>query len=432
MTGPADGDLAPGGAAEASGPELKTRLETLQRTSFLFSLADSDLRLLARRCGTASVTAGSVIVRQGSRSDSVYIIRSGRAEVVVENARGNSVVLAYRGPGETFGEVSLFDGEPLPATFRALEDTQLLVIDRRTLVQTVPEESDALLDLADLVTQRKEALKRLLAHSAMSAPDDSGDVICFYSPKGGAGCTTLAVNVATHLARRNPGAVALLDLSLPFNHAALMARLVPTSSLANAAADDRTFEETVLSALLHHAGGILVLPAVLRPEEAELITPDVVNRAISVLRGAFKFVLVDLGVMLTDSTVAVLEQANRIVLVATPELSTVKDIGDVRRILEEVLHIPPARLLMVMNNRTVRPVVARSDLERALRQPVHVEIPYDGSKPDEAAVRGEILVQSDPRSAITRAASTISGYLTGAAQPGNDRRDRKTAFFKVG
>ena len=420
------------GQGSSDSAELRGRLATLQRTALLFTLSDGDLRALARRADTAFAAAGSTIVRQGSRGDSVYIVRTGRAEVVVENARGNTVVLAYRGPGESFGESALFDDDPLGANFRALEDTTLLVLNRRAIFETVPEDSEALLDLSDIATQRKEALVRLLAHSQTTADEGTGTVVCFYSPKGGSGKTTLAVNVAAHIARRQPGSIVLLDLALPFNHAALMARLVPTASLATAAQADSAFDETLLSALLHHPSGLVVLPGVLRPEEAELIHTDVVNRALNVLRGAFKVIVVDLGVALTDSVIAVLEQANRVILVATPELSTVKDVADVRRILEDVLRVPPARLVMVMNNKSVRPVVSRADLERTLRQSVHVEIPFDGSKADEAAVRGEILVLSDPRSSISRAASTIAGYLTGEAMPGSDRRDRRQAFFKVG
>ena len=67
-----------------------------------------------------------------------------------------------------------------------------------------------------------------------------------YSPKGGAGRTTMAVNVAAALSKQFPGEVLLVDLALPYNHTALLSNLVPTGCLALASqAPAANFEEAV-------------------------------------------------------------------------------------------------------------------------------------------------------------------------------------------
>jgi MinD-like ATPase involved in chromosome partitioning or flagellar assembly len=78
-----------------------------------------------------------------------------------------------------------------------------------------------------------------------------------------------------------------------------------------------------------------------------------------------------------------------------------------------VLNIVPGRIVIVLNNKSAKPVVGREDIERTLKQAIAAEIAYDGSKPDEAGVRGEILVLTDPKSTIGRGAREIADILIG-------------------
>ncbi|TMD77408.1 MAG: hypothetical protein E6I82_02230, partial [Chloroflexi bacterium] len=142
---------------------------------------------------------------------------------------------------------------------RALEDCRLLTLDRKTLYETVPAESDALIELTKLVEQRKDTLPNLIARARMVAPEQAASTVAVYSPKGGSGRTTIAVNMAAALARRFPGEVLLVDLALPYNHAALISYLTPTGCLAAASqVPPKNFEEEVLGAILHHPGGMML------------------------------------------------------------------------------------------------------------------------------------------------------------------------------
>src|SRR5207249_12329863 len=167
--------------------------------------------------------------------------------------------------------------------------------------------------------------------------------------------TTVALNLVGALSRRYPGQVLLLDLDLPYNHAALLANLVPTTCLARTAqTSPEAFEEVLLSAVLYHAGGPMILPGALKPEEADLVTPELVGRAIGVLRRTFGYVVVDLGVSMTDTMLAVLDQTQELILIASPELSAVKSAADALSILER-LGTPPERVTVVLNNRSSKP-----------------------------------------------------------------------------
>ena len=397
-----------------SSDELRDRFQTLERVAILFTLSDNILRALARRMRPVPVRKGTEVIHQGTTGDSMFIIASGRAEVTVEESAGHSITIAFLGPGDFFGEMALISEETRSATVRTLEDCQLLELDRRTLYETLPEDSDALTELTKLVDQRKETLPNLIARAKMVAPEQAAATVAVYSPKGGAGRTTIAVNVAAALSKQFPGEVLLIDLALPYNHAALLSNLVPTGCLALASqAPAANFEEAVLGAILHHPGGMMLLPGVLKPEHADLINPNLIGQAMGLLSNTFRYILFDLGVQLNENTLTVLEHSQRIVLLATPELSTLKDISDLLNIFTTVLQIVPGRVIIAMNNKIAKPVVGREDVERTLKQAINVELGYDGAKADEAAVKGEILVLTDARSSIARGAEQLAGIIAG-------------------
>ncbi len=423
----------PPSGSDPTPDELRRRFAVLQRVAVLFTLPDNLLRALARQLHPGFAARGSVVINQGDTGDSLFIVEEGRAEVTVKQAEGHDITISYLGDSDFFGEMALISEDPRTASVRALTDCKLLVLDRQTLFATIPADSDAMIDLQKLVEQRKASLENIIARASLVAPEQAATTVAVYSPKGGSGRTTVAINLASALAQQFPGEVLLVDMALPFNHAALLSSLVPTGSLASAAARaDTNFEEALLSVILHHAGGMMLLPGVLKPEEADLINAALIAKAMGVLANAFRYIIFDLGVALTENTLTILDHAQRVVLLATPELSSLRDISDLLRIFENVLAIVPGRIVIVLNNTTAKPVVGREDIERTLKQAIAAEIGFDGSKPDEAGVRGEILVLTDPKSMIAKGAQELAGILIGV-RGDKDKGTHKLPFgFKVG
>ncbi len=84
----------------------------------------------ARECRYA---AGEIIVREGEKTSSMFLVESGRAGVSIHGGAGDSQKLAVLEPGAAFGEISLLTGEPRSATVRSLTETTLIEIDKETL-----------------------------------------------------------------------------------------------------------------------------------------------------------------------------------------------------------------------------------------------------------------------------------------------------------
>jgi pilus assembly protein CpaE len=154
----------------------------------------------------------------------------------------------------------------------------------------------------------------------------------------------------------------------------------------------------------------MILPGALKPEEAELVTPELLARAISVLRGSFRYVVVDLGVALSDSMLAVIDQLQHMILVVTPEISALKASGDALQILL-ALGTSSDQITVALNHRSPKAPLPRPTAERMLGRGVDVEIMFDGSRADEAAVRGSILSLTDPKSEVTKSAEALADLI---------------------
>ncbi len=109
--------------------------EFLRDVRIFQAFSDADRAALSRALRERTVKKGQVLLREGDAGDEMFVVR--RGIVVVSKAVTGPVeqVLARMGPGDFFGEMSLFDREPRSATIQADPETDvaLLVLDRESL-----------------------------------------------------------------------------------------------------------------------------------------------------------------------------------------------------------------------------------------------------------------------------------------------------------
>src|SRR5437660_2635154 len=393
--------------------DMVSRLSTLESAAVFFSLPEATLRALARRLRRIKVSAGDMIVFQGEPGDTIFIIERGRCRMVVEKPP-SIVTVALLSEGDFFGEGATLLNRPQQASVYAQTDCYLLALDRQALHTTMAgRDHPALDELRQVADQRFRAFADTSVQATWGQLLEEATVVGVYSPKGGSGGTCISLNLVGALARRYPGEVLLLDLDFPYSHSALLAGLVPTSCLARmSSVPQESFEDALLSAVLYDSGGPMILPGALRPEEADEVTPELVNKAIATLRKTFRYIVVDLGVTITDSTLALFDLTQHVVLVAAPELSAVKSAADAIDILNQ-LGTPHNRLTVVLNHRSEKPAVSKAAVERALKRRVDVEIAFDGNRPEQAAVDGAILSLTNAKSEIGQGAEALAALLDG-------------------
>ena len=113
-----------------------------------FELHDEeDRKALAEVVDGFELKQGSRLFETGDRGDELYIVRSGKVEIFIRNVAGEKIVLTVAEKGDLFGELSMLDSLPRTATAVALEDTELIVLNRDNLLFFFQKKPDAALDM---------------------------------------------------------------------------------------------------------------------------------------------------------------------------------------------------------------------------------------------------------------------------------------------
>ncbi len=109
---------------------------------------------LTQRVAVRRVRAGGVVVSQDEPGDALFVILSGRVKVVIFGENGREVTLSLLRPGDAFGEISLFDGEPRSANCIAMEPTSLLILSRDDLLAHITDFPQTALNLLGEMANR--------------------------------------------------------------------------------------------------------------------------------------------------------------------------------------------------------------------------------------------------------------------------------------
>jgi pilus assembly protein CpaE len=245
-------------------------------------------------------------------------------------------------------------------------------------------------------------------------------VIAVYSPKGGVGTTTIAVNVATVAAQLHPERTLLIDLDLQFGQVATHLNLPAQRSVADLARDEEALRDIdglrpYIESL--ETGGLSVIPAPGSPEIAQLITGKHVERLIATAATGFDVIVVDAGSSLDERTLALFEIADAIIMPLIAELGALKAMSILLDYLNETGSVP-SKTMFVLNDVFSRELLKSSDIETALGTKMALELPYDALLYVKAINEGVPIVTGAPKSAaadrLTKLATMALG--TGVAQ----------------
>lgn len=239
-----------------------------------------------------------------------------------------------------------------------------------------------------------------------AAPSHQGKIITVFGPKGGVGCTMIAVNLALVLKKLTEpeGKVALVDASLQFGDVGVMLNLQATRSIADLASQlDELDSYLIETAMLPHQSDVRALLAPPRPEMADLLTPEHMKAILEQLRTDFDYIIVDTWTALHDLVLQVLDISDRILLVTVPDVPSIKNTRlffDVT----EALDYPPDKLILIVNrvNRRGGGISVKL-IEENLKHPVAAQIPLEERTAIVSINQGVPFVLGDKRNPLAQA-----------------------------
>ena len=144
--------------------------EALRRVTMFQALDERDLDALTKVARQTTAERGEIIVNQGSKGESLYVVVSGQIRVYLSDETGKEVILGLEGPGAIFGEISVLDGQLRSASVAAMKRTELLKIEGqafRQLLQTNARLALAVIAaLAGMIRKLTDATQGLALQSA--------------------------------------------------------------------------------------------------------------------------------------------------------------------------------------------------------------------------------------------------------------------------
>lgn len=238
-----------------------------------------------------------------------------------------------------------------------------------------------------------------LAAGADGAPR-SQRVITVSSPKGGAGKSVVASNLALGLAMAAPGQVVLVDLDLQFGDVAGALQLVPDQTIVDAARTPELDLTSLKVFLTPHPGHLYALCAPESPADADEVTPEVTTRVLELLAEEFRYVVIDTSGGIDEHALAALESSTDVVLVGNMDVPSVKALRKEVEVLDQLGMIRQVRHF-ALNRADSRVGLSTGDVEATVGMRVDVAIPSSRSVPL-SFNQGVPIVQSDARSSVAK------------------------------
>jgi pilus assembly protein CpaE len=215
-----------------------------------------------------------------------------------------------------------------------------------------------------------------------------GKIVTVYSPKGGTGCTTLAVNLALTL-NNSDTRVALVDGNLQFGDVAVFVNEQGKNTVIDLAPRAEELDPEIVEEVMvkHSASGLHILAAPSRPEYAEKVTSAQFAKLLEYLSQLYAYVVVDTAPLLTDVTLATIDVSDLIVLVTTQDIPSIKNCRLFLDLLQ-TLGVERDRILFIMNRYDKRINITPERVAENLKQEVALTIPLDEATATKAVNRG--------------------------------------------
>jgi pilus assembly protein CpaE len=255
-----------------------------------------------------------------------------------------------------------------------------------------------------------------------------GRVVTVFSPKGGTGKTVTSSNLATMIAKSGKKTL-LLDLDLQFGDAAIVMGIEPEKTIYDlvVAPGELDFEK-LAGYTTKHPCGLDVLPAPLRPEDAELVTESKITRLLEVARECYDFIVVDTSPFFHGPMLATLDRTDELLVLCGLDVPTLKNVRLALQTLE-LLSFPVNRVKFILNRANTKVGLSKREVESALKVSIDCELPSDRGVPI-AVNQGSPVVLSDAGSDFAKAIQSLAKVVVNP-QPAQTKKQRRLSLARA-
>jgi pilus assembly protein CpaE len=233
-------------------------------------------------------------------------------------------------------------------------------------------------------------------------PPREGKLIVIYSPKGGTGCSVVASNLAIALAQTTSKNVALVDGSLQFGDIGVLLNLQSGQTIADATKRIQELDSDLLTVIMSsHPSGIKVLAAPPNAPESDTITAEAYKKIVSRLKKVFDYVLLDTWSHLDDIVLSAIDLADRILIVMTPEIPSIKSTKQFFE-LAEALDFPSEQIDLILNKTFPRDRIRAEQIENTMKHRILAQFEFDPRGVRPTINQGQPLILAQPNHPLSQ------------------------------
>lgn len=259
------------------------------------------------------------------------------------------------------------------------------------------------------------------------ANETKAEILSFFSTKGGVGRTTLAVNLAVNLASRGKK-VLLIDASLQFGDVAITLNQPAKRTIHNVVeANEEINLSLVEKNIIRHESGLELLLAPKEPAFAEAIKSEHLLKIIDAVRSVYQYIIFDLPPNITEKELAILDRSDLVLLVATLEISSLKNTKICLKTFTDI-SFDMSKIKLILNKEIPNVGIGKQDLEAGLAIPVYATVPMESEIAQRSLNQGEAFVLKSPGSAISKSIIGMADRIVGPKKP---VETGKSAMLKI-
>ncbi|MDP4178995.1 MAG: response regulator [Bacillota bacterium] len=202
-------------------------------------------------------------------------------------------------------------------------------------------------------------------------------VITYFSSKGGVGKSVLALNSAVALSKESGKKVLLLDMDLQFGDISMMVNKYNEKTILDLIEDGQlTSYENMKSYLYKYNENLDIIFAPGKPEAAEFISKDSIDKLIKIIQKEYDIIIVDTGINFNDNTLLVLDISETILFVSTMEIAALKNTKLGFGVMKS-LGYDNKKVKLVLNRFTCSYGINKKDVEEAFKDNILIMLPDD-------------------------------------------------------
>jgi pilus assembly protein CpaE len=261
------------------------------------------------------------------------------------------------------------------------------------------------------------AIERLWRRTGRKASVEErapGKMIAVFSPKGGSGSTTLAVNLAVQVNRLTRDRTLILDLDLELGETALHLGIEPRFSVVDLIRNFHRADSGLLASYIErHESGVEVLAAPIKPADVEMVSEDQILKILQFLKQHYDYVIVDTPKSFGATTLAAFEQADQMFLLTAADLPSLRNM---MRCLPLLQNLDPRRgpewMRLIVNRYESKGMISLGEVESMLGMKVFWTLRNDYEAVLLSANTGEPIVLTGG-SDFARDVRALSAEITG-------------------